>query len=68
MAPYKQNGKADLHPINKDSGFSVQVSVPGFSGFKGSEFWVSGSRRELPYTPVFICHLTSDICLLLINL
>ncbi len=46
--------------------------------FKGSE--VLGSRvlplvagfwqpqRAVPYPPAFICHLTSDICLLLSNL
>jgi hypothetical protein len=48
----------------------VQGSKVQGSGFKGSGRWqlVSGSRRGLPYFPVFICPLTSDICFLLSNL
>jgi len=59
-------------------GFRVQrFRVQGFKGsgfrvqrFTGQELRlpVSGSHRGLPYAPVFICPLTSVICLLLINL
>jgi hypothetical protein len=51
--------------IIRNSLFDIQNR----ENFQGSDLWlmVSGSRRGLPYSPVFICHLTSDICLPLSN-
>jgi hypothetical protein len=59
--------------IIRNSVFDIQNR----ENFQGSDLWlmVSGSRRlrraqsrrGLPYSPVFICHLTADICLPLSN-